>query len=292
MPITIIDPRNAELGGGLIVHRSLPSRQQRMIGAWCFLDHAGPVEFADTQGMHVGAHPHIGLQTFTWMIEGQVLHRDSLGNEQMISPGEVNLMTAGRGIVHTEDSLTDGQRLHAAQLWIALPPEAQNCEPDFAHYADPPHWEQNGVNITLLAGDYQNQIAPTKLYSKLVGLDFASKQASTVRLDLEQDFEYGLLPLTGHIRVNDQLVKTDQLAYLPPGKDRLQLELSKDCRALLLGGVPFEKPILMWWNFVGFTKAEIVKAQEQWECADSRFPQVGDGQAPKLVAPPIPWSDL
>lgn len=123
-PIARIAARNADLGGGMLVRRVLPSRQQRMVGGWCFLDHAGPVDFAPEHGMHVGAHPHIGLQTFTWLIEGEVMHRDSLGNEQIIRPGQVNLMTAGRGVVHTEDSLVDGSRLHAAQLWIALPPEA------------------------------------------------------------------------------------------------------------------------------------------------------------------------
>lgn len=132
-PIVRIEARSADLGNDMLVRRALPNRQQRMVGAWCFLDHAGPVAFAPDHGMHVGAHPHIGLQTFTWVIEGEVLHRDSLGNEQVIHPGQVNLMTAGRGIVHTEGSLVDGQRLHAAQLWIALPPEAQDCAPDFAH---------------------------------------------------------------------------------------------------------------------------------------------------------------
>lgn len=124
-----IAARNADLGDGMTVRRVLPSRQQRMVGAWCFLDHAGPVDFPAGRGMHVGAHPHIGLQTFTWLIEGEVLHRDSLGNEQIIRPGQVNLMTAGRGVVHTEDSLRDGSRLHAAQLWIALPAAAQDCPP-------------------------------------------------------------------------------------------------------------------------------------------------------------------
>lgn len=128
-PITRIEARSADLGEGLLVRRFLPNRQQRMVGAWCFLDHAGPVDFAPGKGMHVGAHPHIGLQTFTWLIAGEVLHRDSLGNAQLIRPGQVNLMTAGRGIVHTEDSVRDGEHLHAAQLWIALPPRQKPARP-------------------------------------------------------------------------------------------------------------------------------------------------------------------
>jgi redox-sensitive bicupin YhaK (pirin superfamily) len=126
-PIEHIAARPADLGDGLTVHRALPNRQRRMVGAWCFLDHAGPVDFPAGRGLHVGAHPHIGLQTFTWLIEGEVMHRDSLGNEQIIRPGQVNLMTSGRGIVHTEDSLTAGRRLHAAQLWIALPEADVAC---------------------------------------------------------------------------------------------------------------------------------------------------------------------
>lgn len=126
-PIEHIPTRPADLGDGLTVHRALPNLQRRMVGAWCFLDHAGPVDFPAGRGLHVGAHPHIGLQTFTWLIEGEVMHRDSLGNEQIIRPGQVNLMTAGRGLAHTEDSLTDGRRLHAAQLWIALPEADVAC---------------------------------------------------------------------------------------------------------------------------------------------------------------------
>ncbi|MGI1072942.1 pirin family protein, partial [Pseudomonas aeruginosa] len=116
-----VTARAAEIGGGITVSRLMPSRQRRMIGAWCFLDHAGPAEFEPGGGLAVGPHPHIGLQTFTWMIQGEALHRDSLGNVQVIRPGQVNLMTAGHGIAHTEESLPDERHAHAAQLWIALP---------------------------------------------------------------------------------------------------------------------------------------------------------------------------
>lgn len=164
--IVRISSRDADLGDGMLVRRLLPSRLQRMVGAWCFLDHAGPVNFPAGKGMHVGAHPHVGLQTFTWLIEGEVMHRDSLGNEQLIRPGQVNLMTAGRGIVHTEDSVADGQRLHAAQLWIALPPEAEDCPPDFAHHPVLPQWQARGAQLTLLAGTYGKATAPTRLFSR------------------------------------------------------------------------------------------------------------------------------
>lgn len=288
--IVRIAPRNADLGEGMVVRRALPSRQQRMVGAWCFLDHAGPVDFAAGRGMHVGAHPHIGLQTFTWLIEGEVMHRDSLGNEQIIRPGQVNLMTAGHGVVHTEDSLVDGSRLHAAQLWIALPPGMQDCPPDFAHHPDLPQWQQNGATLTLLAGEYAGRNAPSRLHSPLLGLDIASQSVATVNLNLRPNFEYALLPLSGSMRLGDEHFAMDELAYLGSGLHALSLELAADSKLLLLGGEPFAQPVLMWWNFVGFDKAAIAAAQRQWESGDARFGPVGEGTAPRMQAPALPWS--
>ncbi|MBS0554280.1 MAG: pirin family protein, partial [Proteobacteria bacterium] len=163
--------RTAEIGGGVSVSRLLPTLQRRMVGAWCFLDHAGPAGFEPGAGMRVGPHPHIGLQTFTWMIEGEVLHRDSLGHVQVIRPGQVNLMTAGRGISHTEESLPGERRLHAAQLWIALPAAECDCAPAFDHYPDLPVWDEQGCRFTLLAGRWGGREAPARLYSPLVGID-------------------------------------------------------------------------------------------------------------------------
>ncbi|WP_345794671.1 pirin family protein [Thauera sp. JM12B12] len=287
--IVRIQPRSADLGEGMLVRRALPSREQRMIGAWCFLDHAGPVQFEPGKGMHVGAHPHIGLQTFTWLIEGEVLHRDSLGNEQVIRPGQVNLMTAGHGIAHTEDSLHDGARLHAAQLWIALPPAHKDCAPAFDHYPALPQWREGGAELTLLAGRHGPRSAPARIHSPLVGIDIACDAADVLTLALDPDFEYGLMPLVGEATVDGELIGTDELAYL--GKDRrsLRLALPAGGRALLLGGVPFAEPVLMWWNFVGHSKADIAQAQAEWEQGGPRFGPVGDGRAPRLVAPAMPW---
>src|SRR6266853_3195845 len=148
-----IETRAAEIGGGLVIRRALPSRRRRMVGAWCFFDHAGPMEFGRGGGMGVGPHPHIGLQTFTWMIEGAVMHRDSLGNEQLITPGQVNLMTAGRGISHAEDSdSAGGGRLHAVQLWIALPDTERHRAPAFRNYPHLPLLELGGFSVRWLAG--------------------------------------------------------------------------------------------------------------------------------------------
>lgn len=289
-----IELRSADLGEGMLVKRALPSRQQRMVGAWCFLDHAGPVHFAPGKGMHVGAHPHTALQTFTWLIDGEVLHKDSLGNELIIRPGQVNLMTAGRGIVHTEDSVVDGGRLHAAQLWIALPETLADCEPDFAHYPELPLWHAAGVQFTLLAGSYGEFKAPTAVHSPILGMDLLSVSGGVATLQLNPEFEYGFLTLTGQVNVQGDSYSTDEFAYLEKGGSTLELELGVDSRVLLLGGVPVDQPVQMWWNFVGYSKEAIAIAQQAWEQGDSRFGDVKDhasqsGKATRLTAPLIPW---
>ena len=289
MTIQRIEARTADLGEGLTIRRAVPTRERRMVGAWCFLDHVGPRQFEPGHGMHVGAHPHIGLQTFTWMIEGEALHRDSLGHEQVIRPGQVNLMTAGRGIVHTEDSPPGETRLHAAQLWIALPFEEREREPAFEHYPDLPRWEEGGCVFTLLAGRHGEHVAPARLYSPLVGLDVSSTVGGRVGLALEPGFEYAVLPLEGHIDIDGERFGTGELAYLGDGQTRFDALLSAGGRILLLGGEPFGEPVLMWWNFVGFSKDEIAAAQRAWESGDARFgPVAGPGER-RLVAPPLPW---
>jgi len=284
-----IAPRSADLGGGMLVRRALPTRQRRMVGAWCFLDHAGPVEFAPDAAMRVGAHPHTGLQTFTWLLEGEVRHRDSLGNEQIIRPGQVNLMTAGRGIVHTEDSLPDKPRLHATQLWIALPPELTNCAPAFAHYPDLPVWNETGCELTLLAGTYAGRTAPAQVHSPLLGMDVYSAAGTVVDLSLLPGFEYAILALEGSLQIGNERFATDEFAYLGAGAEQVHLELAAGCRLLLLGGAPFGKPVVMWWNFVGHSKEDVAKAQHDWESGHARFGRVKDDAGRRLVAPPLPW---
>lgn len=289
-----IAAKSSELAEGLTIRRSLPTRQRRMIGAWCFLDHIGPVTFAPGHEMHVGAHPHTGLQTFTWMIEGEILHRDSLGSEQVIRPGQVNLMTAGHGISHTEDSLTHGQRLHAAQLWIALPKSEAHRAPAFDHYADLPVWQQGGCNLTLVAGTHAGHTAPTRLYSPLMGLDIAGPAAAQapIELPLNPGFEYGLLPLEGAVTLADEgeTFAADELAYLGTGRSHLRLTLAPGTRALLLGGAPFGEDIVMWWNFVDEARAPIAESRQQWEDHDPRFGTVVEGEHRRVPAPVLPWA--
>ena len=284
-----IPSRTTLLGDGMTVHRALPTRQRRMIGAWCFLDHAGPVNFAGDESMRVGAHPHTGLQTFTWLIEGEILHRDSLGNEQMIRPGEVNLMTAGHGIVHTEDSLP-GKPLQAAQLWIALPPDVVDCPPAFEHFPNLPNWQQDGCHCTLLAGSYAEKTAPVPLHSPLLGMDIRNQEKTTITLSVLPDFEYGILPLEGECHLRQDKFSTDEFAYLGKNLNQMTITLEPGSRILLLGGIPFEQPIVMWWNFVGYSKEYVTQAQKDWENHHPRFGSVPGAENRRLTAPQLPWS--
>lgn len=283
-----IQSRKGSLGEGMEIARILPVRGRRMIGAWCFLDHLGPIAFPAGAGMHVGEHPHTRLQTFTWMIEGEILHRDSLGSEQVIRPGQVNLMTAGHGIAHTEDSVTPGARLHAAQLWIALPDAAAEQAPSFAHYPSLPQWQAQGCDWSLMAGSYATYTAPTQLFSPLLGLEVLSTEGGTVTLDLRADFEYGLCALTGGFDVADQSLAMDELAYVAPGSTTAQLQLQPGTRLLVIGGAPFAESITMWWNFVGPDMASMRTYRAQWEAQDARFGSVPGGQGRRLQAPALP----
>ena len=223
------------------------------------------------------------------MIQGRLLHRDSLGSEQVIRPGQVNLMTAGRGIVHTEDSLPGESVLHAAQLWIALPPAQADSEPSFDHYPELPTWQQDGIRCTLLAGAHADRCAPTRVHTPLLGLELVSSEAASTSLDLNPAFEYGLLPLEGAVRIGRERLRDDEFAYLGQGLDRLKLELEAGSRVLLLGGEPFEPPIVMWWNFVGFDRPYIAQAQADWEAGSPRFGRVEGDAGRRLAAPKLPW---
>lgn len=288
--LDIIPTRGTDLGEGLQVHRALPTRQRRMVGAWCFLDHIGPIDFRGGSGMHVGAHPHTGLQTFTWMIAGQIHHRDSLGTDLLIQPGEVNLMTAGHGISHTEDSPANPGLVHAAQLWIALPPSQTDCAPAFANYANLPRWEEQGSTLTLLAGAYGGHSAPTEVHTPLLGLEIVSQAATRIQLTLRPDFEYGLLPLEGGLHLADQQLLPQNFGYLAPGSQTLELELEANSRILLLGGEPFGRELHMWWNFVALDRPTITQAQRDWQAEHPRFGQVPGGAQRRLPAPVPPWA--
>jgi quercetin 2,3-dioxygenase len=286
-PFERLEARPAEVGGGLTIRRALPNLHRRTVGAWCFLDHAGPMEFAAGGGMHVGPHPHIGLQTFTWMIEGSVVHRDSLGNEQVITPGQVNLMTAGAGIVHAEDSAPGpAGRLHAAQLWIALPDAQRHRAPAFRNYPHLPRIECGGFHVQVLAGSALGETSPAQVYSPLVGLDLSSAGAASLDLPLDASFEHAALVLTGTARLADERLLPGTLLYLGPGRTRLAVQCGAAVRILLIGGEPFPEPVLVWWNFVARTRAEMEQATDDWNTG-RRFGAVLGSPSPRLVAPSV-----
>ena len=272
--------------GGIPIHRAIPQRALRKVGAWCFLDHAGPAE-PPPPGMQVGPHPHIGLQTFTWMIEGEVLHRDSLGNEQIIRPGQVNLMTAGRGIAHSEESQT--VHVHAAQLWIALPDSHRHIAPRFQHYPDLPKTKIGDFDATVLAGEALGLTAPAQVHTPLMSVDLhASGQASPakVQFPLRADFEHAVMSLSGQVMVEGETLPEQELIYLPAGRESVNIECSPDSRLLIIGGEPMDEAILLWWNFVARTTEEMQEAQAQWE-AEAATDAETIGGKPRRFGPPV-----
>lgn len=286
-PSERLEARAAEIGGGITIRRALPNRHRRTVGAWCFLDHAGPMVFDAGGGMHVGPHPHIGLQTFTWMIEGEVVHRDSLGNEQLITPGQVNLMTAGSGIAHAEDSAPGpGGRLHAAQLWIALPESERRRAPAFRNYPRLPLIETGGFSVRVLAGRAFGETSPAEVYTPLVGLDLTAAGRASLELPLEPSFEHGLITLAGTASVAGETLAPGALLYFGPGREALSVRTEAAARVLVIGGAPFGEEILIWWNFVARTREEMVAATRDWN-AGRHFGPVHGSPAPRLVAPDV-----
>jgi redox-sensitive bicupin YhaK (pirin superfamily) len=279
-----IPARHADLGGGFAIARALPTAARRTVGAWCFLDHAGPAQFPPGRGMQVGPHPHIGLQTFTWMIEGEVLHNDSLGNRQVIRPGEVNLMSAGRGIAHSEESVGASGAVHAAQLWIALPDAQRHGEPAFVHHAELPVVQADGFRVTVLAGSALERRSPVRLFSELVGVDLTAERAARTRIDLEPRFEHALLCLRGRAVVDGELIEPGTLLYAEPGRTHLELACDGGAQLLLIGGTPFHEPLLMWWNFVGRSAEEIQRAAADWN-AGRHFGDVPGTTLARIPAP-------
>lgn len=286
--IESIPVRNAIIGRDTPIARALPSRQKKMIGAWCFLDHAGPVSFPAGQGLDVGPHPHIGLQTFTWMIAGTVMHTDSLGSKQLISPNQINLMTAGHGISHTEVTPPNETTMHAAQLWIALPDAHLHTSPAFTHYATLPVVQQNKIIYTILVGTFLEKTSPVTVYTPLVGVDIYAEQTSETTLHLNPAFEYGILVLAGTVKINGQLLDQSHLLTISTEADQLHIALNANSRLLFIGGEPFDTDIVLWWNFVGRDKAGLLQAREDWERKDPRFGEILDYPGDRLNAPAFP----
>jgi hypothetical protein len=274
--------------GGLAIRRLLPRSGRRLVGPWCFLDAYGPITFASGKPMDVAPHPHIGLQTVSWLLDGDVLHKDSLGREGAAGPGVLNLMTAGRGIAHSEETPPHNVgRLTGLQLWVALPEASREIEPAFDQYRGLPTLELDGGRATVILGALAGVRSPAQAFSPIVGADVAGEPDGRLALPLDPGFEHALVLLQGAGSLDGRPLSFDTLYYL--GSERRELTLvsgPQPLRALLLGGAPFEETILMWWNFVARTTEEIVAAREDWE-AGRRFGEVAAYAGPRLRAPPF-----
>lgn len=284
----LLTARDVRLGESTQVRRLLPNLGRRMIGAWCFVDHYGPDDIADEPGMRVPPHPHSGLQTVSWLHDGEVLHRDSLGSLQTIRPRELGLMTSGRAISHSEESPKPHARLlHGAQLWVALPEGHRDTEPHFQHHADLPAVTAPGLIATVILGSLDGAASPGTTYTPIVGADLALTRGSQTRLPLDPDFEYAVLSMSGEAHVDGVPVLPGSMLYLGCGRTELPLRAESDAGLMLLGGEPFEEELVMWWNFIGRSHEEIERARSDWTNG-TRFGEVKGYDGTPLPAPELP----
>lgn len=279
------------LGEGLQVRRALPTSGRRQIGAWCFLDHFGPVDVTKTRGMRVGPHPHIGLQTATWLLRGELLHRDSLGTVQAIEPGALNLMTAGRGISHSEESPEKrSAEIHGVQLWIALPNAARNMAPAFEHHAAVPVARPGRLRVSVLVGELLGERSPAKVHTPLVGASIEAPAGSLTTIPVRPDFEHGAIVTYGRAEIAGKRVIPGSLVYLGHGRTGLPIVTGAgDAGIMLIGGEPLDEYVLMWWNFVARTRAELSQASRDWNLAAPYLGEVRGYDGHRLEAPIPPW---
>lgn len=291
--VRVLGARAVPLGGlrAMTVRRTLPQSQLSMIGAWCFIDHYGPDDVGLTGGMDVAPHPHAGLQTVSWLFRGQIEHRDSAGVHAPVRAGECNVMTSGGGICHSEVSTPGTAVLHGAQLWIALPDSARHGPRDFQRHV-PPEVGLGGATARVFLGALAGQTSPVRTFTPLLGAEITLAPRATVNLEVDPDFEHGLLVDTPAVCFGDTPLRRSDLGYLAPGASRLTLTnpTGDTARVLLLGGVPFGEPILMWWNFVGREHDEIVAFREAWQAESDQFGRVEGYRGPvaRIPAPPLP----
>jgi redox-sensitive bicupin YhaK (pirin superfamily) len=298
--IEVREGRHADVSG-LAVTRVLPTKGRRTVGAWCFVDLMGPVDMDDPDPMEVGPHPHIGLSTVTWLLEGEALHTDSLGTEQIIRPGQLNLMTAGAGISHAE--LAARPPFRGAQLWVAQPEATRHGASAFEHHAELPSVElagdgpgssgtgtlgAGGAHGSLLVGSLAGAVSPARADTALIGADLTLAPGRTL-VPLDPHFEHAIAPLDGSVKVGEEVVEPGWLALVPLGADELPLETREGgARVLLLGGAPLGEPISMWWNFVARDRDELTRAWRDWNERTERFGHVASPLA-RIEAPPPPW---
>ncbi len=303
--VQVVTSREVPLGGprAMTVRRTLPQRARSLVGAWCFADHYGPDDVALTGGMDVPPHPHTGLQTVSWLFSGEIEHRDTTGAHAIVRPGELNLMTGGSGVAHSEVSTPGAGTLHGVQLWTALPEAARHAPRSFVHHV-PEVVRLDGGVVRVLLGSLAGSTSPVPTHTPLLGAELVIEPGAELVLDVDPTFEHGVLVDQGPVAVGDTDSGTDndtelaraELGYLPPGARRLTVTNPGDrpARVMLLGGEPFDEPVVMWWNFIGRTHEEIVGYRDEWEAGSERFGQVEGytGKVQRLPAPPLPNARL
>jgi redox-sensitive bicupin YhaK (pirin superfamily) len=264
----IIEERPSDIGN-FMVGRLLPFREKRTVGPFAFIDHMGPVALHDNENMDIGMHPHIGLSTLTYLFEGNIMHRDSLGTEVEIKPGQVNWMTAGKGITHSErtpDYLRHSDKmLHGLQIWIALPKELEQMDPSFVHVEENelPHWEQDGVAIKLIAGEAFGKKSPVPVYSPLYFLELKSKGRQKVSIGKDLYGESGLYILEGSMESEGHTFEPKQL-LVAKDSSLCEFTMNENTTIYIFGGEPFPEPRHIYWNFVA-TSAELIEdAKKRW----------------------------
>jgi quercetin 2,3-dioxygenase len=299
--VEITESRTAQVGAHT-VRRALPRRGRRTVGAWCFVDHMGPATVTDPEAVGIGPHPHTGLQTVTWLLSGELRHRDSLGSDQVIRPGQLNLMTAGNGVAHAEEANDFRGQFQGVQLWVAQPDATRHGDAAFEHHADLPRFDLSSGVASVLVGSSGATTSDARHDTDHVGIDLDLRSGSSV-VEVDPTFEYALVVLEGAVDVAGppatgadgsatatatSTVAPGHLAYLGLGRDELALVTVDPARALLIGGVPFESPIVMWWNFVARSQDEVTASQRSWNADDGRFGTV-TSRLDRIPSPIPPW---
>jgi hypothetical protein len=288
-PLTRIEVKEGRAAsvGGMSISRVLPTKGRRTIGPWCFVDLILPPDFEDPHPMEVGPHPHTGLATVTWLFEGEALHTDSLGTEQPIRPGQLNLMTSGHGIAHAELGTTTG--IHGAQMWLAQPEATRHGPSRFQHVEDLPSASLHGGEAMVIVGELDGARSPAGLDWQTIGLD-VRLHGGRVEIPANPAYEHAVVPIDRAVKVDEAIVEPGWLALVPVGVEVLPLEgAGEEARALVLGGLPLGEPIEMWWNFVARSKDEITEAWQSWQSHDlGRFGVVPSKLA-RIDAPVPPW---
>ena len=273
--------------GAVRIERALPVRGRRLVGPWCFLDRFGPLTFSEGTPMDVAPHPHMGLQTVTWLQQGELVHHDSLLSEGNLRAGGVNVMTSGHAIAHAERTpATNSGRLSGVQLWTALPGADRDGPAAFQHVPEVPVFETSGGLAHVFSGTLSGTTSPARHFSPLVGADLHVHAHHSLTVPVEREHEHAVLVLSGDCALEQQPLAPGMLYYLGTQRTDLTLASRDGARVLLIGGAPFPETILMWWNFVARTPEEIRTARDDWE-AHRRFGEVPAYRGPRLAAPDL-----